>query len=79
MNYDKRLKNNNKSKKKDIVVNFGKRKTKIELNIELNNEEIEAIKKFLEELSNKKEANIDIKENSYLKKQNSIKLQNRTD
>jgi ParB family chromosome partitioning protein len=76
---DSKLKNVSKNKKKDITVNFGKRKTKIELNIELNNEEIEAIKKFLEELSNKKEANIDIKENSYLKKQNSIKLQNRTD
>jgi ParB family chromosome partitioning protein len=76
---DSKLKNVSKNKKKDITVNFGKRKTKIELNIELNNEEIEAIKKFLEELSNKKEANIDIKENSYLKKQNSTKLQSRTD
>jgi ParB family chromosome partitioning protein len=68
---DSKLKNVSKNKKKDITVNFGKRKTKIELNIELNNEEIEAIKKFLEELSSKKEANIDIKENSYLKKLNS--------
>jgi ParB family chromosome partitioning protein len=68
---DSKLKNVSKNKKKDIVVNFGKRKTEIKLNIELNNEEIEVIKNFLKEFSNKKEVNIDIKENSYLKKLNS--------
>jgi ParB family chromosome partitioning protein len=58
---NKRLKNDSKNKKKDIVVNFGKRKTKIELNIELNDDEIKIIENVLKDLSRKRELNIDIK------------------
>lgn len=67
---DKRLKEAKRKKTPDIKVEFGKRKTKIELNIPLTKEEAKKIKEFIQNLAETLKADkIDIKENKYLKKQ----------